>query len=221
MVSVSICQADLGLAERRIVAQKSELVQLFQSARQIWVWPNNIWELSTNVGGPLFQSARQIWVWPNYGPFKSIFAMVSVSICQADLGLAERVELAVYLVLNIRVSICQADLGLAELFVMYNKLFFFSSFNLPGRFGFGRTRSAIVVPYFGPTFQSARQIWVWPNANKRAERAEGVVSICQADLGLAELVVPLLGVGTERLFQSARQIWVWPNAANVGRIRTR
>jgi len=36
-------------------------------------------------------------------------------------------------------------------------------------------------------FQSARQIWVWLNPRSRPRRSGGQsVSICQADLGLAE-----------------------------------
>ena len=64
----------------------------------------------------------------------------------------------------------------------------FGSFNLPGRFGFGRTG---IRQYWGianDMFQSARQIWVWPNLGVAlAVHQRLQVSICQADLGLAEL----------------------------------
>ena len=41
IVKVSICQADLGLAERCIAGLAMPLPAKFQSARQIWVWPND------------------------------------------------------------------------------------------------------------------------------------------------------------------------------------
>ena len=63
----------------------------------------------------VFQSARQIWVWPNYAEHSSAARRcLAVSICQADLGLAEPGDALVPL-RSFRVSICQADLGLAEL----------------------------------------------------------------------------------------------------------
>ena len=60
-------------------------------------------------------------------------------------------------------------------------------FNLPGRFGFGRTPDASVGARKRRRFQSARQIWVWPNAAQSpCHLPDARVSICQADLGLAE-----------------------------------
>ena len=135
---VSICQADLGLAERRLTPPSRAMPHAFQSARQIWVWPNSWWHF---------------------------------------VGVAGRV-----------VSICQADLGLAELRKTAMCGTLTASFNLPGRFGFGRTwvmrltgktfamvsicqadlglaeRPTIIsnIASIG-LFQSARQIWVWPN----------------------------------------------------------
>ncbi len=61
---VSICQADLGLAERPVKVFSCASAYSFQSARQIWVWLNVVWEL-VPVRVTLFQSARQIWVWLN------------------------------------------------------------------------------------------------------------------------------------------------------------
>ena len=88
-----------------------------------------------------------------------------------------------------RVSICQADLGLAELTRAMRLDSPLPGFNLPGRFGFGRTAHEILeAPPPDSLFQSARQIWVWPNLEDEIERRGFVekVSICQADLGLAE-----------------------------------
>ena len=110
--AVSICQADLGLAEPSR-ADAAAITEVFQSARQIWVWPNNH-TLQTTLFTSMFQSARQIWVWPNQARSLPAAAIVEVSICQADLGLAELV--------------------LAQL-----------------------------IHETGNLFQSARQIWVWPN----------------------------------------------------------
>ena len=110
-----------------------------------------------------------------------------VSICQADLGLAElrhlrRIYGFAY------VSICQADLGLAEPGLRhYQRGRPQARFNLPGRFGFGRTEE---------TYQRVREVIVSicqadlglaePNVAFRTCCAERAVSICQADLGLAE-----------------------------------
>ena len=85
----------------------------FQSARQIWVWPN-ITRFLIVLVLKTFQSARQIWVWPNDVVAFDAVVITSVSICQADLGLAEHNVIA-----HPRIVNC--------------------GFNLPGRFGFGRT----------------------------------------------------------------------------------
>ena len=63
-IIVSICQADLGLAELRHVRCNGCIVDSFQSARQIWVWLNVI-EQRIELLARWFQSARQIWVWLN------------------------------------------------------------------------------------------------------------------------------------------------------------
>ncbi len=133
-----------------------------------------------------FQSARQIWVWPNLDAARQRIAWCFVSICQADLGLAEReflhAKLGHRISFNlpgrfgfgrtpleraperkIQVSICQADLGLAERYFVARSARNRRCFNLPGRFGFGRTRVHLA----------------------RMKRLLHV-SICQADLGLAE-----------------------------------
>ena len=135
--SVSICQADLGLAEPPPPSETSLPSIQFQSARQIWVWPN----------------MRRTW----------------------------------HAASSILVSICQADLGLAELDTLRALTTQAQCFNLPGRFGFGRTKHYIMEGVASDQFQSARQIWVWPNTN--------VAHAFDVEVG----------------FQSARQIWVWPN----------
>ncbi len=94
--AVSICQADLGLAEHLGSTQCKGIADEFQSARQIWVWPNDL------AGGA------------------NAFASVAVSICQADLGLAELKMIADRVAASDAVSICQADLGLAELLSSVN-----------------------------------------------------------------------------------------------------
>ena len=87
-----------------------------------------------------------------------------VSICQADLGLAELVMHATA-GRQASVSICQADLGLAEPAKTYLNIVNSIGFNLPGRFGFGRTCLQFVNSGRNwQMFQSARQIWVWPNS---------------------------------------------------------
>ena len=137
---VSICQADLGLAELNAALTVIEYISAFQSARQIWVWPNinvlgagaaaqavsicqadlglaepSLYKL-LNEPGKLFQSARQIWVWPN---------------------MAGRVD-------TLRNRLFQSA---RQIWVWPNhwllpqtKSWPWSSFNLPGRFGFGRTQ---------------------------------------------------------------------------------
>ena len=134
-----------------------------------------------------------------------------VSICQADLGLAEHAaEIAPQPLVT--VSICQADLGLAEHRNLAGEATHRTSFNLPGRFGFGRTGAVGRDELRRAMFQSARQIWVWPNRARAPGRAGDVaVSICQADLGLAELYLARNRSDAIEMFQSARQIWVWPN----------
>ncbi len=137
--SVSICQADLGLAELVVALNINSIDTLFQSARQIWVWLNQSSD-SSAFEKILFQSARQIWVWLNCGRNGGRRQRHQrVSICQADLGLAERGVVSgwsdagsmfqsarqIWVWLNpsatrnavrtVFVSICQADLGLAEL----------------------------------------------------------------------------------------------------------
>ena len=136
----------------------------FQSARQIWVWPN-LGTVLLSIGQVIvFQSARQIWVWPNSARGRS-------------------------------------EKGWQR-----------GCFNLPGRFGFGRTVATPARSVLSQRFQSARQIWVWPNRDSIqrvvcarvrfnlpgrfgfgrtwGQREPGCcrrrVSICQADLGLAE-----------------------------------
>ncbi len=153
------------------------------------------------------------------------------------MGLAELARCHSVPLCFVEVSICQADLGLAELHLVIFLIFSLQCFNLPGRFGFGRTAMSSVIrqycqsfnlpgrfgfgrtfPFFSPyassiMFQSARQIWVWPNASSRKWPRRGrPVSICQADLGLAE---PRRRVRPRprRQFQSARQIWVWLNSS--------
>ncbi len=121
---------------------------LFQSARQIWVWLNN-WTITGLASGDVFQSARQIWVWLNDARPARRTQGRSVSICQADLGLAEPHPPGL-LVHRRTVSICQADLGLAELHWQRSLL------SVVGK---GGKRRAIPLN----RFQSARQIWVWLN----------------------------------------------------------
>ena len=160
---------------------------LFQSARQIWVWPN-AWRIKPGECATGFQSARQIWVWPNTS---------SCSACTFARS----------------VSICQADLGLAELHVQHRARSAYGSFNLPGRFGFGRTSSSSARSAAIVTFQSARQIWVWPNSIMPAAICDGTACFnLPGRFGFGRTgprYVPELQVP---LFQSARQIWVWPNA---------
>ena len=186
--TVSICQADLGLAERGVSACDAKWIHKFQSARQIWVWPNLAGFTPSKWSKLEFQSARQIWVWPNHRRHSAMPANQGVSICQADLGLAEHIRSTNKTHTTTRVSICQADLGLAEPYVSAPEFIEFLK------------------------FQSARQIWVWPNILLTEVGVERLgVSICQADLGLAEHPI---GRSTSRAgfaFQSARQIWVWPN----------
>ena len=128
---------------------------------------NAIHQATVDLGW--FQSARQIWVWPNLVRHHHCLYRQWVSICQADLGLAERHEVVASLQVA-KVSICQADLGLAELI---------------------NNRS---LHHYVHMFQSARQIWVWPNAQRYClPHAAQTVSICQADLGLAERKLPARG----------------------------
>ena len=234
--SVSICQADLGLAEPQARSNGISLLAAFQSARQIWVWPNyqaekavHMVEGCFNLPGRFgfgrtesmllrrqvvyqFQSARQIWVWPNF-----VKALITssvddgVSICQADLGLAER---DVFFLSNgffFNVSICQADLGLAEQQLNYVKdkaqwvsicqadlglaehVFFSSegnqlgsSFNLPGRFGFGRTCHRHVRGSSDTSFNLPGRFGFGRTIVLNRLWVDHPVSICQADLGLAE-----------------------------------
>ncbi len=162
--TVSICQADLGLAERGVSACDAKWIHKFQSARQIWVWPNLAGFTPSKWSKLEFQSARQIWVWPNHRRHSAMPANQGVSICQADLGLAEHIRSTNKTHTTTRVSICQADLGLAEPYVSAPEFIEFLK------------------------FQSARQIWVWPNILLTEVGVERLgVSICQADLGLAEL----------------------------------
>ena len=189
----------------------------FQSARQIWVWPNPVapggrWKIkSFNLPGRfgfgrtpltssfrtsmlLFQSARQIWVWPN-----RIVGM----------GGAARKELFQ---------------SARQIWVWPNPGRFFPAraqsvgFNLPGRFGFGRTAAAEPPPHVAPARfnlpgrfgfgRTLRGILRW--------RCPIRVSICQADLGLAEHQSLLDSGNDVKLFQSARQIWVWLNLDEFG-----
>ena len=160
---VSICQADLGLAEPRLCEKCDSVSRLV-----------SICQADLGLAELLGQDAIAVVI--NF-----------VSICQADLGLAEpcrrarrlhciasfnlpgrfgfgrtaiRIIPAPY---SIYVSICQADLGLAEHSRRAGPSRMFRSFNLPGRFGFGRTPSMCSGLWAPISFQSARQIWVWPN----------------------------------------------------------
>ena len=87
----------------------------------------------------MFQSARQIWVWPNDDVLLDLeekgigFNLPG----RFGFGRTDRFEEATKRLL---VSICQADLGLAELPGVKGRSGGARSFNLPGRFGFGRTR---------------------------------------------------------------------------------
>mgnify|MGYP007070993344 CR=1 FL=1 len=161
--AVSICQADLGLAE--LLPQAATLMghYMFQSARQIWVWPNS--SLSGLAGSSTvrFQSARQIWVWPNNDTSRNASWFIWFQSAR---------QIWVWPNPASRLRMVRSE-----------------SFNLPGRFGFGRTRTPKeIATELGKTFQSARQIWVWPNGADWARAAPSeLVSICQADLGLAEL----------------------------------
>ena len=210
----------------------------------------------------MFQSARQIWVWPNIRGAPGLRACFVVSICQADLGLAEHRRCAlgyghlfrfnlpgrfgfgrtgsshhILAFCGNEVSICQADLGLAEphespacalecamfqsarqIWVWPNSSWSACTFARSYRFQSARqiwvwpNTSSTVRALMIARFQSARQIWVWPNKlGTRVSLQCGWVSICQADLGLAEhAVLPFCGNNSVG-FQSARQIWVWPN----------
>ena len=161
---------------------------VFQSARQIWVWPNppccmrsrarpptcfNLpgrfgfgrtrGEMAAIKKGKKFQSARQIWVWPNRAgmPRSLMGAMLNSFNLPGRFGFGRTsaISSSVYLT---SVSICQADLGLAE---------------PPATSGMSAALTG---------FQSARQIWVWPNRIRSSPAPSNTVSICQADLGLAE-----------------------------------
>ena len=209
--------------------------ELFQSARQIWVWPNQSpsWRdglrqkvsicqadlgLAELCSSPpsswltKFQSARQIWVWPNQVRKEANLAELRVSICQADLGLAElsaslaavSSSIAFQSARQIWVwpNLSQAELQWIEAkFQSARQIWVWPNntipsivrcnrecFNLPGRFGFGRTADPVAVDPTARSFQSARQIWVWPNIS-----------------GAPTKHIP------RPVFQSARQIWVWPN----------
>ena len=135
----------------------------------------------------MFQSARQIWVWPNAGQIaKAETRIARVSICQADLGLAERNPTAPRRSVptgfnlpgrfgfgrtrhrgNALHRACGFNLpgrfgfGRTSILVLSSPRA--RRFNLPGRFGFGRTRAVFARTAAVCAFQSARQIWVWPN----------------------------------------------------------
>ena len=160
-----------------------------QSARQIWVWPNPKPQVSPKPDPASFNLPGRFGFGRTAAYCMYAARRVKVSICQADLGLAELWIISTRSVLVSRrfnlpgrfgfgrtwhwigykcrkyiVSICQADLGLAELPVRYNSAIeSLSGFNLPGRFGFGRTFLSAQSTTHSPKFQSARQIWVWPN----------------------------------------------------------
>ena len=188
---VSICQADLGLAELNDTSRNASWFIWFQSARQIWVWPNpntcngssasrlECFNLPGRFGfgrthrpsvldietAPVSICQADLGLAEHCGPFvkrkkrrsfnlpgrfgfgrtQILFVNCggySVSICQADLGLAELLFRIAQVIERSLVSICQADLGLAE-HRCKHILFLFQSlhrFNLPGRFGFGRTQ---------------------------------------------------------------------------------
>ena len=109
---------------------------MFQSARQIWVWLNAAGSETVQSITPGFQSARQIWVWLNLAGRRDRVCLRLVSICQADLGLAELTDVWDFETVQ-GVSICQADLGLAEREREDDQGVRRVCFNLPGRFGFG------------------------------------------------------------------------------------
>ena len=111
-----------------------------------------------------FQSARQIWVWPN-SIGASIGLRVSlVSICQADLGLAEPVSVVFIHSSLCSVSICQADLGLAEQRIAHTVLFEVAKVSIcQADLGLAERFSQQSIDLEPLQFQSARQIWVWPN----------------------------------------------------------
>ena len=110
----------------------------------------------------MFQSARQIWVWPNSSAPIALPCPRRVSICQADLGLAELSSSVAHLA-TFTVSICQADLGLAERVaagaaIVYGKYVSICQADL------GLAELSHIWPAkLNDGFQSARQIWVWPN----------------------------------------------------------
>ncbi len=140
----------------------SALFKWFQSARQIWVWLNRSRSRCRNCCRRVSICQADLGLAEPRAGFLLQMRFPRVSICQADLGLAERLFQVVYIV-QVLVSICQADLGLAEL-----------------EHHCGRVRRLLL-------FQSARQIWVWLNLeHEEAMRLVQIVSICQADLGLAE-----------------------------------
>ncbi len=166
---VSICQADLGLAELVFGRDRGDIARWFQSARQIWVWPNlNLRRLS---------QVRH-----------------NVSICQADLGLAELLPFSLRMHTPIRFNL-PGRFGFGRTGAFSTNEALVTCFNLPGRFGFGRTRTTRLAGQirggfnlpgrfgFGRTiglgsallapkvFQSARQIWVWPNSRRSITRA--------------------------------------------------
>ena len=163
--NVSICQADLGLAELLVSTSSSRRISKcfnlpgrfgfgrtrslrsggrwaakFQSARQIWVWPNTALPKSTKRHSSTFQSARQIWVWPNPDHVRVAAWIAAGFNLPGRFGFGRTLSLPFFALKRAWVSICQADLGLAE----PNTWTSFSmavqaGFNLPGRFGFGRT----------------------------------------------------------------------------------
>ena len=85
-------------------------------------------------------------------------------------------------------------------------------FNLPGRFGFGRTfmRGFLQEGDIAVSICQA-DLGLAELDVQLAGHAKQQVSICQADLGLAELRSITARLFPALSFQSARQIWVWPN----------
>ncbi len=180
----------MGLAEHIELERISRIVVSFNLPGRFGfgrtITGNSPWH-----GLPLrFQSARQIWVWPNQrGARRPRLQDRDVSICQADLGLA---ELFKHFLMVGLYSLFQSA---RQIWVWPNELENLNNsidpyrFNLPGRFGFGRTFRRLNGINFCTLFQSARQIWVWPNGCSDLTKIRSrFVSICQADLGLAEPV---------------------------------